>query len=246
MLDRLRPFQIRRLTVGFCPICQRRTVFIARHAWLRDHLKCLRCRSIPRWRAVIVVLETHFPAWRAGRLHESSPGGAASNKLARECAGYEASNYFTDTPAGQRRNGTRCENLEHQTFADATFDLVVTQDVFEHVLHPEQAFREVARTLKPGGAHVFTVPWYYWKKTVVRATGAPGAIEHLLAPEYHGNPIDANGSLVITEWGHDLTGIIETATGLSTTVMRITDRRQGIEGKFIEVFITQKGDLPPP
>ena len=28
----------------------------------------------------------------------------------------------------------------------------------EHIYHPEKAFKEVARTLKKGGAHIFTVP----------------------------------------------------------------------------------------
>ncbi|MGH8487345.1 MAG: class I SAM-dependent methyltransferase [Gammaproteobacteria bacterium] len=45
----------------------------------------------------------------------------------------------------------RCENLEEQTFHDEFFDLVITQDVFEHVFHPDLAIREIARTLRPGG-----------------------------------------------------------------------------------------------
>ena len=28
----------------------------------------------------------------------------------------------------------------------------------EHIFNPQSAFREIARTLKPGGAHIFTVP----------------------------------------------------------------------------------------
>ncbi len=32
----------------------------------------------------------------------------------------------------------------------------LTQDVFEHLFDPAAAFREIARTLQPGGAHVFT------------------------------------------------------------------------------------------
>jgi 2-polyprenyl-3-methyl-5-hydroxy-6-metoxy-1,4-benzoquinol methylase len=46
------------------------------------------------------------------------------------------------------------------TFADGTFDLIITQDVFEHVMQPAETFREIARVLKPGGAHIFTMPWY--------------------------------------------------------------------------------------
>lgn len=42
-------------------------------------------------------------------------------------------------------------------FDDASFSLVFSDQVFEHVRHPEDAFREIHRVLKPGGIglHVF-------------------------------------------------------------------------------------------
>lgn len=120
---------------------------------------------------------------------------------------------------------------------------MVTQDVFEHVLDPAQAFREVARTLKPGGAHVFTVPWYYWQDTVVRAIRNGDRIEYLREPDFHRNPIDPHGSLDVTEWGRDLCHRIYVWSGLTTIVIRMFDRRRGIEGEFIEVFISEKPRL---
>ena len=56
--------------------------------------------------------------------------------------------------------GFRNENLEALSFPDAGFDLTVTLDVMEHVNQPDAVLREVARTLKPGGAYLFTVPTY--------------------------------------------------------------------------------------
>jgi SAM-dependent methyltransferase len=229
-----------KLRYGYCPICKRTVIFASRDSWLRDNYRCLRCKSIPRFRAIIEVLETHFPDWRTFTIHESSPGGASSYMLARECANLIASHYYPDIPPGEIHNGFRCENLESQTFEDEKFDLVVTQDVFEHVFHPDRAFREIARTLKPGGAHLFTAPWYYWKKTVVRAQEQDGEIIHLLPPEYHGNPINKSGSLVIREWGFDLADFILRTSGMVTTAIRLYDPRKGIEAKFIEVFISTK------
>jgi SAM-dependent methyltransferase len=225
---------------GFCPICARPTVFLENDRWLRDNYLCIGCRSIPRWRAVVHVLDEEFPNWRQFRIHECSPGGAASAKLAAECAHYEPSQFYPDVPPGQFKGRFRSENLERQTFDDASFDLVITQDVFEHVMHPEPAFAEIARTLKPGGAHLFTVPWYYWKPTLVRAIEQNGSIVHLMAPDYHGNPISASGSLVVTEWGTDFLDHIHRCSGLSTRVRQILDRRQGIDGDFREVFISTK------
>ena len=43
------------------------------------------------------------------------------------------------------------QNLEKLTYEDESFDVVITQDVFEHINEPFQAFKEIARVLKPGG-----------------------------------------------------------------------------------------------
>lgn len=230
----------KKLRLGYCPICKQHTLFIATNNWLRDYYLCVRCKSIPRFRALIVVLEKYFPNWRELKIHESSPAGASSNMLARECSNYIPTHFFPDIPSGSFFNGVRCENLEEQTFDDCSFDLVVTQDVFEHVLHPEKAFREIARTLYPGGAHVFTVPWYYWQKTVVRAIDEDGEIKNLLPPEYHGNPISEKGSLVIREWGYDLIDYIKEVSGMLTTAVLVHAPNMGIEAEFLEVFISRK------
>jgi SAM-dependent methyltransferase len=225
---------------GRCPVCERRTVFVKAGHWLRDLYYCARCASLPRSRALVHVLGRDFPTWRALRIHESSPTGASSAKLARECPGYVATHLLPGVAPGQVRDGCRCEDLQAQTFADTSFDLVVTQDVFEHVLDPARAFAEVARTLKPGGAHVFTLPWHYWKPTLVRARPGEDGITHLQPAEYHQNPIDPRGALVVTDWGSDLIDFIARSSGLSTTVVHLSDPSQGIAGDFCDVFVSRK------
>ena len=153
-----------RLNRGYCTICDCAVWFNETGPWLRDQYLCLRCGSIPRNRALVKVLNDHFPGWRELRIHESSPGGASSDKIRRECKQYVASQFFHGVPRGQLKDGQRSENLEALTFPDQSFDLVITQDVFEHVLRPSKAFAEIARTLKPGGAHVYTVPYYRGKR----------------------------------------------------------------------------------
>ncbi len=197
--------------LGYFHICEHGTIFIKWDQWLRDNYLCLFCRSIPRQRALIKVLEDEFPKWRHLRIHESSPGGASSDKIRRECMHYKPTQYLPDLTTGSYRNGQRCENLENMTFNDEIFDLVVTQDVFEHVMNPDKAFREITRILKPGGAHIFTVPYYRSKKTAVRAVETITGVKNLREPVYHANLIDEKGSLVVTEWGEDLLSIIEAA-----------------------------------
>jgi hypothetical protein len=226
---------------GYCVICECEVWFRETGPWLRDQYLCTRCGSIPRHRALIRVLNDHFPGWRELRIHESSPGGKSSDKIKRECKDYVASQFFPDVPRGQFERGQRSEDLEALTFPDESFDLVITQDVFEHVLRPAKAFAEIARTLKPGGAHVYTVPYYRGKKTVVRAEpdGIEG-ISHLMKPDYHGNPIDPSGSLVITEWGDELCDFIFRSSGMTTTIFNFYNPTLGLMGEFVDVLLSRK------
>ena len=47
---------------------------------------------------------------------------------------------------------------ESLPFADASFDMVVSVWVLEHVPAPERVFAEVARVMKPGGHFIFLTP----------------------------------------------------------------------------------------
>lgn len=65
-------------------------------------------------------------------------------------------------------------------------------------------------------------------------------IEYFAEKDYHGNPIDNDGALVVTEWGVDLSEFIFKHGGLYTTVLVTRDRRQGLAGEFLEVFVSRK------
>ena len=228
---------------GYCPACANEVTFTAKNEWLRDHYLCSNCGSIPRERALMHTIETFFPAWRELTIHESSPcARGASLRLARECKGYLPSQFFPNIARGSSAGQVRCEDLEHLTFADATIDLHITQDVMEHVFHPNLAFRELARTLKPGGAHVFTTPLVNKQhNSKVRAQLlANGEIRHLEPPAYHGNPISPDGSLVTMDWGFDICQQIFEACGLFTQIIYIDDLSKGIRAQLIEVLVTLK------
>ena len=51
-----------------------------------------------------------------------------------------------------------CAQSERLPFTAATFDIVVTSWVLEHLPNPEQTFREIARLLRPGGSFFFLTP----------------------------------------------------------------------------------------
>lgn len=230
-------------STGRCMTCSGQVRFIARAPYLRDSYQCSACGSIPRERALMAVIDSWYPRWRELAIHESSPSSrGASRRLADECAHYVASQYFPGRTPGSVVDGVRCENLEALSFPDASIDLHVTQDVMEHVFDPAQVFREIARTLKPGGAHVFTAP--LWKKheasTRRARLDADSKLVHLDTPVYHGNPVSDEGSLVTVDWGYDICRHIFEASGLFTHIIHIDDVSRGIRADLNEVLVTIK------
>jgi SAM-dependent methyltransferase len=231
---------------GWCPVCGSDTTFVAYHPWYRDSLVCTTCEgySNVRERALMLVLRMLYPSLAGLAVHESSPATrGASRALAALAGSYVSTHYFPDRAPGSLVDGFRNENLERQTFADASFDLVVSLDVMEHVDEPRDAFREIARTLKPGGRYVFTAPTEpSLEKTERRAQRRPdGSMWHLGTPEYHGNPIDESGSLVTFKYGYDLPELISAWSGMDTTVMRFHDERHGVLGAYTEVYACTEG-----
>ena len=72
---------------GYCPTCSRDVTFVARDGWLRNHYRCSYCGSIPRERALMVVIERYFPGRGSITIHESSPAKrGASKRLAQNCS----------------------------------------------------------------------------------------------------------------------------------------------------------------
>ncbi len=229
---------------GWCPICERDVFFSSQHAWFRDHLLCSECGSIPRERALFRVIKERFPNYRDLVIHETSPGNrGASTKLAQDCGGYSVSQYFKDVAPGKiNSSGVRCENLEKLSFDDSSFDIFVSQDVMEHVFDPEKAVCEIARVVKPGGAHIFTVPIINkWRPTERWASlREDGDIAYHGTPEYHGNPVDPDGALVTMHWGYDIASFINKHSAMATVIVQIDDITQGIRAEFIDVLVSSK------
>lgn len=123
----------------------------------------------------------------------------------------ETSVYRSEEPWGASI-GPGCTNqsLEKLTYADDSFDIVVSSDVLEHVRLAEHAHKEIARVLKPSGVHLFTVPHIRSQqesivRVLVRDPDDPSLDEHLMPPEYHGDPNQPDDrALVYRVYGRDL------------------------------------------
>lgn len=233
---------------GTCPVCGAETTFRSDGPWLRDHFACGACGCLPRERALVAVLERVRPDWRGERLHESSPSSRGSLKFRDEALSYTPTHYRSDIPPGDMdpTGAWRCEDLERQTFPDGCFDIVITQDVFEHLFRPDLAIAEIARTLAPGGIHICTIPLVREhrpsRRRAVRA--GDGEVVHLEPPEHHYNPVDPEGSLVTVDWGFDVGAYFQRYGGLATTIFHIDDLSRGIRAELNEVIVAQKLSAP--
>ena len=243
LLSRFLPKNFYFIQNGFCPCCEKEVTFTALDSWLRDSFVCSNCQCIPRERALMLTIDKYYPNWRELKIHETSPADRGTSlKLKSECKSYLVSQFYPGKPFGTMVDNFRNEDLENQTFPDESFDLVISQDVMEYVYNPSKAFKEIARTLKKGGAHIFTVPLINkHKKTEVWATlGENGKPNFLNKPEYHGNPVDPEGSPVTMHWGFDIVDFIRAESNLETTIEYINDLKYGVRAEYIEVLVSIK------
>lgn len=97
------------------------------------------------------------------------------------------------------------QDLTNLDLPEAAFDFVTTNDVLEHVPDIDAALRSISHVLKPGGWHIGTVPFLYESpRGTVRARLIGQNIQHLMEPEYHGDPFHTGGSLAFELPGWDI------------------------------------------
>ena len=95
---------------------------------------------------------------RRAAVFELSSRGALCRYLLRTFARVTFSELWDDVAPGDFRGVVQCQDVQQLTYPDASFDLVTSTEVFEHVPDDRRAFAEVFRVLRPGGRLVFTVP----------------------------------------------------------------------------------------
>jgi SAM-dependent methyltransferase len=171
--------------------------------------RCIKCHSTQIHRAICAVINNQFGAKMKNteiRAYELSSRGALFKFMKRKFPNLIYSEYYEDVKPGEYKNGVQCQDVQQLTFADATFDLVTSTEVFEHVIKDQEGFREVFRVLAPGGKFIFTVPLSEVDTTVERAyMDEQGNIVHVLPPEYHGDRIRGqNQVLAFRNYGLDI------------------------------------------
>jgi hypothetical protein len=216
---------------GYCKVCDQATEFLVdrQGGWVeegewrpnwRERQVCLRCRLNSRQRFAVAFLKDFVrkrpdspSIYLTEQVTEVFHHSATSLAGRAEIVGSE---YLGPSRArGELVGDLRHEDLESLSFASERFDLVISNDVLEHVPDPARALCEIRRVLKPGGQLFLTTPFSpHHDRNTVRASLVDGNVVHHASPEYHGNPLSAEGSLVYTDFGWELLDVIRGA-GLS-------------------------------
>lgn len=242
------------IRTGYCNICGRRSIFCGSNAFTltqkkeRNDLDCLLCGANARSRGLLrVILDLYDHKVRSLRylcmkskfqnltVYNASSHGAIHIYLS-SLPNYISSEYFPDVPLGQVMNGIRCEDLQNLSFPNAVFDIVISEDVMEHIRHPESALKEIYRVLKKGGNYIFTIP-IYGKESVVRVDTTTDNDVFILPPFYHGDPLRKGGALAYNDFGDDIVVFCE-QHGFETQLIEF--EAQGPEWLSGHVIVAKK------
>jgi ubiquinone/menaquinone biosynthesis C-methylase UbiE/glycosyltransferase involved in cell wall biosynthesis len=204
---------------GRCRVCARPADFLVDYQFCfdtpqgripnwRERLVCPSCGLPNRVRGAIDLWRSLFRPGANDAVYATEQKTPFFAWLRSNYPQAIGSEYLGDAmpPGASDATGLRNESLLSLTFADASFDHLLSFDVLEHIPDYRAALRECLRVLKPGGVFFFSVPFAPGEEAhVVRArVDAAGQIEHVLPPEYHGDPLSEAGCLCFYHFGWQL------------------------------------------
>jgi SAM-dependent methyltransferase len=120
-------------------------------------------RLNPNWDDSLIILLKSFRPYARPHLKILDAGCGRGNILIDHYRKFFARAVGLDIDK-ERTQGNRCldtivfGNLEAIPFPAATFDVVVSLWVIEHLTRPTLVFTEIYRVLKPGGIFIFVTP----------------------------------------------------------------------------------------
>ena len=209
--------EVRFWRIRKCRCCERLTVFVCNGRG-SEFRTCVFCSANERYELLAQEVKSRYGgSLREMRVLELDPHSPLVKILSQAREHVRTYYEATEQNGTARPDGSLCQDITQLTFPDESFDLIVSSDVLEHVPALERAFSESRRVLKPGKAHLFTVPPR--PKTRRRAAIVEGQVIHYEPPDYHLDPLSPRGILAFWDVGPDLSEVVN-AAGLRLSVVR--------------------------
>jgi hypothetical protein len=237
---------------GWCDVCAAASRF--RCDWTaadgdlpnyRERLTCETCQLNSRQRLVLNLLRDVLAERRP------KPGIYAYEEvtvLYRELVRRfpEATVIGSEYLGPEVERGALVDSIRHEdalslSFEGETFDVVLSNDVYEHVPDVTLALREAHRVLREGGVLMATLPFTFGSTTERRARLADGRVEHIRPPVFHGNPLSEQGSLVFYDFGWDLLDLYREIGFVDVHFLCVHSWFHGYLGDGLTLFATKGG-----
>ncbi|MCA1779353.1 MAG: methyltransferase domain-containing protein [Xanthomonadaceae bacterium] len=212
---------------GYCGLCDREVEFgFERNPDgsinFREQLQCSGCKQIARVRAVNLILLGLLPnpesvvftteqaslAYQWLRARYPAAIGSEYNRPGDRAQFQKYIDILFDD-----NQKLRFEDVTRLSFEDQSLDAIISCDVLEHVPDYQRALREFVRVLKPGQFLILSVPFDELRaENLLRARlDDEGRVEHLVEPEYHGDPVSHKGVLAYHTFGWELLEAVRNA-----------------------------------
>ena len=232
--------------LGYCKVCNKATKFKIilnqnNKTNLRESLVCEYCNLSNRKRFMLSFLNEFanksnsklnvFMYEQVTQVFKRSQNVKNINLVGSEFLGY-------DKKPGQIIENIRNEDAMNLSSENNSFEVLISNDVYEHIPNINKALSEAYRVLKNSGTLLISIPFDGAKvKTTRRATLEEGKIKHLQDPIYHENPIaKKEGSLVFYEYGWDFLDFLKTAGFKDAHMLNYFDMFYGYLGT-VDTFI---------
>ena len=241
---------------GYCYPCKKRVQFLVDYQYAseidgvltpnwRERLVCPSCGLNNRMRSAIHLFHKLLKPDKKSHIYLTEQRTPLFKWFSENFAEVIGSEFLGDQVAPGQTNeaGIRNEDLTHLSFSDNQFDFILSFDVLEHIPDYKTALKECLRVLKPKGAMLFTVPFAFTEKNIVRAVKKnDGTIEYLMTPDIHGDPNTSEGCLCYFYFGWELLDHMREIGYADASAYIYWSKKFGYLGKYQILFVGRKSD----
>jgi len=247
---------------GECGVCNRQTEFyidgkhavrndlggvsskfIAKKVNFRERLECSYCHLNQRMRSGVQIVNHLLDPHLETRIWIQEAVTPLWKHFDAQYSNLLGSEYFgSEIPSGQMKDNIRHEDATKSSFQSESLGGVLSFDVLEHVPDFLKAFNETLRVLEHGGVYCWSAPFnlFSYENQIRASVDENGHINHILPPEYHGDPINpSEGILCFQTFGWEVLDDLRSIGFKDVKVLWDNNPRKGIlslENVFIVAY----------